>query len=146
MLSHLEGRPRSGALIKTMVGLLAGAFVVLLMLPSTASAWSQYYCSRLLQPGPGGCVSDGPHSLYYNASAYPGAPSDRVTHCVYIYNSRENEIRGGVIACRRSDSGDGVARVQFGPTYSIKYFAAAYLDPGNCCAHTINAYTETTRN
>jgi hypothetical protein len=141
----MEGRHRSGALIKTMVGLLAGAFVVLLMVPSTAFSlgqWSQYYCSRLLQPG-ASCTSNGPHSLYYNASAYPGAPSDRVTHCVYIYNSRENEIRGGVIACRRSDSGDGVARVQFGPTYSIKYFATAYLDPGNCCAHTIDAYTET---
>lgn len=112
--------------------------------PQALAVWQQYYCGRVLQPGEA-CASNYPHSLYYGSAAYFGAPSHRVTACTYLFNHNTGRFRGGVIACRRSDNGDGVARVDFGPTYDPVYQAVCYLDPGDRYAHSVDCYTRTAR-
>lgn len=121
-------------------------FAGVLALPPRASAgFGDYYCGRLLQPGQG-CLSRFPHTFDHSVAWYNGAEAHRVRACTYLYNHGTNRIRGGVVACRQVWGGSFSpyrAQVNFGVTYDAAYQAVAYLDPGQCCAHTIGAYAET---
>ncbi len=125
---------------RSLVVLLVGS-VGLLLVPSVASAYEQYYCGRVLSPGTEICDSSGLHSVDFNQAVYPGPASDNVYVCEFVYNAAAGQVRVNPNTGSRSAyCAKDQAATYYGPTSVAQYNGKVYNDGRTCCRHTINGY------
>jgi hypothetical protein len=111
----------------------------LLASPAFASYREAHFCNFVVQPGAicGGTMAQSDWERV--RTRYPGAQSDNVFACVYMFNFRTNQYRGGVEYCAYTWDSNPLGHY-YGATTQTDYKSYNQLGGSNT-PHTLVGWT-----